>query len=325
MRTICIDYDGLLFKACCAVEERGILVKHTSGLELEFKNRTEFYGHWKRKNGGWLALNKEYNLEDFEIEDTRVVEPLENALALLKRQIIAIKDVLEADVYYGYYSGQGNFRKDICTLLPYKGNRKDMVLPLHLQDARDYLFKHHNGKPSKDVEPDDLVTTDMFTAIKAKEDFIGVVFEKDYLGCDGDWYYPDTGEIVSVSGFGRLHRTEKGVKGEGRLWKYFQCCFADSSDNYYANCFSEVSNGEVTVYNTLKDCKNDKEAFECMKLHFQKLYPKAITISNWKGDSFEIDWLYVMQEMFNMAHLQRWKDDRIDVKSVFNKLGVSLE
>ena len=80
----------------------------------------------------------------------------------------------------------------------------------------------------------------------------------------------------------------------------------------------------MTVYNTLKDCKDDKEAFECMKLHFQKLYPESITVSNWKGDSVEIDWLYVMQEMFNMAHLQRWKDDRINVRDVFNKLGIEI-
>lgn len=324
MRKICIDYDGLLFKACCAVEERGIIAKHNSGFEQEFKTRTEFYGNWRKKNGGWLALHPEYKLEEFEIEDTRVVEPIENALSLLKRQISAIVENLGADSYYGYYSGSGNFRKDICTLLPYKGNRKDMILPYHLEEAKHYLAKHHNAQASVMSEPDDLVNSDMYSALKSKQDFIGVIFEKDYMGCDGDWYYPDEGVIKRVRGFGRLYRNEKGVKGEGRMWKYFQVCSFDTADNYAANCFSDKKNGEVFVYNALKDCKNDTEAFLAMKEHFQYLYPEPKEITNWKGDTFMIDWFYVMNEMFQLAHLRRWKDDTIDLREAFQGLKIEI-
>jgi len=324
LKTICIDYDGLLFKACCAVEERSIIVKHKTGFEKQFKNRTEFYGHHKKKSGGWLALNKEYNLEEFEIEDTRTVEPVEHALGLLKRQIESIVSNLEADKYYGYISGEGNFRKDICTLLPYKGNRKDLITPFHLDAAKEYLKKYHNAIASNAREPDDCVTTDMYSAIKKKENFIGVVFEKDYLGCDGTWYWPDNGELKVISGFGELHREDTGVKGTGRLWKYFQCALGDSSDHYYAACFSDQKNGEVSVYNKLKDCTNDKEAFEAMKEHFMYLYPEPKVITNWKGDTFEIDWLYVMQEMFYLAHLERWEGDRIDVRKCFKNLGIKI-
>lgn len=325
MRKICIDYDGLLFKSCCAVEQRSIIVKHKSGFEREFKTRTEFYGNWRKKNGGWLSQNTEYSLDDFEIEDTRVVEPVENALALLKRQINSAVDTLNAEKYYGYYSGRGNFRKDICTLLPYKGNRKDMLLPYHLDEAKEYLKKHHSGIPSENCEPDDLVNIDMYSALKSKADFLGVVFEKDYMGCDGEWFYPDEGLIRSIKGFGKLNKTEKGVKGEGRLWKYFQVCFSDTSDNYAANCFSEMKNGEVFVYNALKDCKNDVEAFEAMKKHFLYLYPEPKVITNWHNESFQIDWFYVMNEMFQLAHLQRWKDDKVNLRQTFERLGVSID
>lgn len=324
MKTICFDYDGLLFKACCAVEKRGIIAKHKSGVDREFKTRTEFYGNYRKKNGGWLALNSEYSLEDFEIEDTREVEPLENALALIKRQILAVVDNLDAEKYYGYYSGQGNFRKEICTLLPYKGNRKDMVLPYHLDEAKQYLFKHHNGIASQDNEPDDLLNIDMYSSLKKKENLVGVVYEKDYLGCDGNWYYPDEGAIKKIRGFGRLYKTEKGIKGTGRMWKYFQVSWQDSADNYFANCFSEQKNGEVFVYNALKDCKNDTEAFLAMKDHFRYLYPEPKVITNWRNESFEIDWFYVMREMFDLAHLQRWPGDRIDLRKAFKGLGVEI-
>ena len=324
MTTLCFDYDGLLFKACCAVEERSILVTHKSGFQKDFKTRTEFYGNWRKKNGGWLSLNPEYKLEDFEIEDVRKVEPLENALALLKTQIQAVVDNFKTTKYYGYYSGEGNFRKDIATLLPYKGNRTGMVLPYHLQDAKEYLHKYHNAKASKGCEPDDLVNTDMHSALKNKKDLIGIVFEKDYLGCDGDWYYPNEGKLKKIRGFGKLYRTDNGVKGEGRLWKYFQVCYADLSDNYIANCFSEHKNGEVFVYNNLKDCKDDKEAFIAMKKHFQYLYPEPKQVTNWKGDTFEIDWFYVMNEMFQLAHLRRSDKDVVDLKVAFDKVGVEI-
>jgi hypothetical protein len=35
-----------------------------------------------------------------------------------------------------------------------------------------------------------------------------------------------------------------------------------------------------------------------------------------------IDWQYVMQEMFNMAHMHRWKDDYINVGKVIEKMGI---
>ena len=56
--------------------------------------------------------------------------------------------------------------------------------------------------------------------------------------------------------------------------------------------------------------------------HFKYLYPSPKVITNWKGDTFEIDYLYVMQEMFNMAHLHRWEDDFVNVEDVVKNLGV---
>lgn len=320
----CFDYDGLLFKACCAVERRYIIVTHIDGFQKEFNTRTEFYGHWKSKSGGWLSTEPQYKLEDFTIEDLKEVEPLENALALLKQMIHSTVDNLMADDYYGYVAGFGNFRKDICTLLPYKGNRVDYVPPYHLSSAKDYLIVNHNARLSNNLESDDLCCTDMYRSLKEKSNLIGVVFEKDYLGCEGNWYYPDTNTHLSIRGFGGLTRESKKITGTGRMFKYLQICSSDKADNYEASCFSDKRNGEVKAFNVLKDCKNDKEAFLAMKEHFLWLYPEPKEVTNWKGDTFVIDWLYVMQECFDMAHLQRWKDDRVDIKQVFEKLGVNL-
>ena len=56
MIKLCFDFDWLLYEAACSVEERYIKVKHIpSKRKFEFKTATEFYGHWSKKNGGWIA------------------------------------------------------------------------------------------------------------------------------------------------------------------------------------------------------------------------------------------------------------------------------
>lgn len=326
MTKLIFDYDWVVFKASCAVENRFVNVLNKKTNEtLIFKNRTEVYGNWRKKDGGWLSLQEDLSIDDLEITDDREVEDLSHAIQIAKTIIKDVIDKTGANEYYGYVSGEGNFRKDICTLLPYKGQREIQISPLHRKDVADYLIKYHKAIPTINKEPDDAVTSDMYSALKSKESVIAAINEKDYYGCDGNWWHYDLEKLVKIRGFGNLERNSKGeVKGQGRIWKYFQVSSQDLSDNYAAACFSDNKNGQVAVYKRLKDCIDDKDAFAAMKEHFQYLYPEPKEITNWKGDTFTIDWLYVMQEMFLMAHLQRWEDDKIDVKQVFKKLGVEL-
>lgn len=326
MDMLVFDYDWVVFKAACAVENRFVKVLNKkSNEEFIFKNRTEVYGDWRKKAGGWLATQEGLTLDDLEITDDRELEDVSHAIQIAKTIVQGVCEKLGVEDYYGYVSGEGNFRKDICTLLPYKGTRENMITPAYRKEVTDYLIKHHNAILVNGKEPDDAVTTDMFTALRNKESIVAAINEKDYYGCDGNWWHYDLDKLVKVRGFGYLERNEKGdVKGQGRLWKYFQVSFSDTSDNYAANCFSNKKNGQVAVFNRLKDCKNDNEAFLAMKEHFQYLYPEPKVITNWRGDTFEIDWFYVLQECFNMAHLQRWEDDRVDLKSVYASLGVEI-
>lgn len=326
MTKLVIDYDWIVFKAACIVEKRFItVINKSTNEELRFDTRTDFYGRDRKKSGGWLSKQADLTLDDFEIIDDREVEPLKNALQVAKNIINDLCTKFNTYDYYGYVSGEGNFRKDICTLLPYKGQRQTMVAPVYREEIAKYVIKHHNAISTVNCEPDDMLVTDMYLALKDKQELIGCIAEKDYMGCDGNWYNYNDDELIKVRGFGKLWRNDKGdVKGYGRLWKYFQISWQDSSDNYFANCFSDKKNGQVQVFNRLVDCKNDKEAFLAMKDHFLDLYPEPKIITNWRGDTFKIDWLYVLQEMFLMAHLHRWKDDFVNVRNIYINYGVEL-
>ena len=127
-------------------------------------------------------------------------------------------------------------------------------------------------------------------------------------------------------GLGQIKRDEKGkVRGWGRLHFYWQVMASDSSDNFAAACMSDMKWGDVKAFNLLKDCTTDKQAFEALVLGYKTLYPQPKTITGWRGDEIEIDFLYVLQENFTLAKMLRTADEEpTDVKSVLQKLKVNF-
>lgn len=60
--------------------------------------------------------------------------------------------------YYVYLTGKGNFRFDIAKSHEYKGNRKSVEKPIHLQHVREYLVTKHGAIVSEGEEADDLIS-----------------------------------------------------------------------------------------------------------------------------------------------------------------------
>lgn len=331
MRAV-IDLDFVKYAIASVGEERTIEVTHiSSGKKKSFKTRTEFYGHHAKKAGGWLAETNKlrveqgqplFLVEDFLIEDKQTIsEPIENILHSAKMMVDSALEKSGATSFTAF-SGKGDsFRVELSTLLKYKGNRDGMVRPLQLDEVTDYLNRKYSAHIITGIEVDDAVTIETYND---KDSFI-IGVDKDYYSA-GTMFFntnrPEEG-IVDCSGFGRLWEDEKKkIRGVGRLFKYWQVLSDDTSDNYAANCFSEVKWASKSAYKALKDCTNDTEAFVALKDSFQLLYPEPKIVTGWRGNEIEIDWLYVMQECFNMAHMLRWQGDKVDVWKVMNKLGV---
>lgn len=340
MSTALFDYDPILYTAGSVGETRTVKIVHRqSGDEYEFDTRTMFWGHWKKKAGGWLG---EYNKgsdsprlpEEFDITDIQVAEPIENCLHTVKRMINATCEAVGTKSYYGY-SGKGKvFREDISTILKYKGNRDNLLRPLHLDSLKEYLVKHHNCDIVTKIEADDACSIDSTNAykkwLKTKSDadkYVLCFVDKDYFQTDGHLYNTNTQDgICSYGGFGWLKPNAKGeIKGRGRMWLFQQVLSLDASDNYCANSASDMRWGEKKAYELLKDSTTDKQAFEALVLGYKTLYPQPKTITGWRGDEIEIDWLYVLQENFNLAKMLRSADEEpTDVKSVLQKLKVNF-
>jgi hypothetical protein len=330
---------------------------------MEFANKTALYGHHKKKEGGWVAEENEklgndyWKVVDFDIVEAQrprpfkikgvdpfsgeqnnsldyFITPWEGAKKIMDDKVAAICKKLGTTEYIGFTGTGDVFRHDLCTLLKYK-DRDDLMKPLLLKKMKEYVCERHSTTLVRGLEADDHVAITVLEGYNkwlagGKKDcdkVVGIAEDKDSDGCTGWWYNPskDTAPRL-IEGLGKLWLNDKGdVKGVGRLWLYFQVGSSDATDNYFANCFSDVSWGPKSAYKELKDCASDKEAFAALVRIFKKLYPEKKVVEGCKGP-VEIDAIYVMQECFTMAKMLRTVDEPVtDVKAVMDKLGVSYE
>lgn len=338
--TLCFDYDFLLYQAACVTEKSQIkAINKITSEEFTFKSRTELWGHWKNKSGGWLAeINKSrtspYTPEDFLIEDFKETEPIENSIYVLNQSIKKICAELDTNKYYGYTGRGDTFRSRIATLQEYKGNRTELIKPTHLEDLKDYVERKHNAVIVRDLEADDYCSMDAWYCFKnysktgnLKDKLINVAVDKDAKGVTSFLFNPNKMfEPQRIEGLGTIYRLDVGVapeiEGYGRAYLYFQIASGDVADNYNPACFSDSKAGSITAFNALSGCSTDRQYWQALVHYYKKLYPEKKTITNFRDDTFEIDWLYVLQEITDLAHMKRWEDDRLVVKDILDKLEV---
>ena len=322
------DLDFVKYAVASKGEKRSIKAYHPiSGDEFSCATRTELWGHYLKKNKGLLAEfnlknGTEYRAEDLVVIDIQEPEPfslVSNAVDGMFRKIMY---QLKTKNYSAYIGEGKSFRVERSTILEYKGQRKDTLKPLHLEEVSNHLIKKYSPEVVTYYEADDRVVMDAYR----NKDKCVIGVDKDYFGCDVLFFNANQVDkgIQDCSGLGSLYLNAKGeVKGIGRMFFYHQVLSGDSSDNYKANSANpEYEWGDKSSYKLLKDCKTDKEALEAIKQGYQLIYPEPRIISGWKGDEIEVDWLYCAEENFQMARMLRWENDVVSLKDVMTKFGV---
>lgn len=323
-----IDMDLYKYHVAAAGESRSVLVTHrASGKEMEVKTRTEFYGHYLKKDGGILAeLNSKrqspFAWDEFDYTDLQVAEPLENVLYTARVMVEKDLEACGAKEYIAYMGVGDSFRLGRSTLLQYK-DRGHLLKPLLLQEVSDYLQIKFQAELVTDIEADDAIVMECYRDPTK----FAVIEDKDAWGQPmnvWDRNRRDRG-IVDCNKFGSIFLDNKDyVRGEGRLFLYWQVAYGDTTDNYKANCFSEKRWGEKAAYHALKGCQNDAEALTVIRDIYQGLYPEPKIVTGWRGDQIEIDWRYVAQEIWDMARMLRWRGDHVDLMQLMQRYGIEV-
>lgn len=315
-----IDLDLYKYTAATAGEKRTVLVTHrSSGRSREFNNRTEFYGHWKKKEGGWLAeVNKKrtspFMPDEFDYTDIQTPDKLENVLYSAKSLVERDLEACGAESYKGFIGVGESFRVGLSTLQEYKGERPNLK-PFYLQEVTDYLAKRYRAEFVADIEADDAVVIECYN----NPNNFCLIEDKDYWGTPINVWdrNQQSRGIVDCKKFGHLYLDAKDkVRGEGRIFLYFQTLSADKVDCYSASVFSDKRWGDKSAYKALVDCKTDEEALEALVSSYKYLYPEPKVVQGWRGEDIEIDWHYVANENFNMARMLRWKGDSLTFDEV---------
>lgn len=328
--TSIIDLDYVKYSAASVGEKRSITVIHkASGREKEFNTRTEFCGRDKAKSGGWLGeLNTKrespFSVDEFEIMDVQTPEPVDHVLQIAKTQVENDLKKLGTTKYKAFLGTGDSFRVELSTLLKYKNNRKDMLRPLHMDAVTEYLGRKFKAEIVQGLEVDDRCVQECY---KQPNNVIQGL-DKDYYSSPNNYFNvnrPEEG-IIECDQFGKLWLTDKGdVRGVGRMHLYWQIASNDTSDNYAANCFSDIKWAGKSAYKALVECTTDTEAWIKLKEVFTLLYPEEKTVLGWRNEPIQVTWDYVLNECFMMARMVKVKNENINAYNMMDEYGVNYE
>lgn len=163
-------------------------------------------------DGDIIAYRAAFSTEQMGLSDTKAkVDDL--------IEFILDKTVLFPEIgldYVVYLTGKGNFRHDIAKSHVYKGNRKSVQKPRHLQTARDHMESKYKAIISKGEEADDLIAMEA-----ARLDYKACVasIDKDMLQIPCWHFNIVRGDYLKVEPFG-------GIK-----FFYKQILTGDRADN----------------------------------------------------------------------------------------------
>ena len=190
-------------------------------------------------DGDIIAYRAAFSTEQMGASDTR--RKVDDLI-----QFILDSTVLFPEIgldYVVYLTGKGNFRDSIAKSHPYKGNRKSVQKPRHLQTARDHMESEYQAIISKGEEADDLIAKEA-----ARLDYHACVasIDKDMLQIPCWHFNIVRGDYLKVEPYG-------GIK-----FFYTQILTGDTADNIVG--LWKV--GPVKAKKILEDAETEEELWD---------------------------------------------------------------
>ena len=145
-----VDGDVLKYRCGFAAQKKSYLV-YMDGTHVPVQ---EFKG--KKEAVAWTNARPQYT---WSIEPHLNVEPVQNALMMVRISIQAAVDRCGSGRTEVYLSGKHNYRKDMYP--EYKANRKDEK-PVHFEAIHNYLIRKWKACVVEDIEADDALGIEQY-------------------------------------------------------------------------------------------------------------------------------------------------------------------
>lgn len=207
-RFLVIDGDELVYKASFGAQYKEFYINFGEG-------RTQGPFQSKADAAEWLGDD-----EAESIDENIVVMPEDKAVKNLDDAIKSTKALVNPSHTQIFLTGGGNFRDEVATLQPYKGNRVDFQKPHYHGLMREMLIDKYKAKTIEGMEADDALSITAWQHRFRPRGWEVVISTQDK-------------DLNMVPGL--RHHPRKGVReilwAEARLSFFKQLLTGDSTDN----------------------------------------------------------------------------------------------
>lgn len=341
-----VDLDTVLFRSAKSCQEDYIIVKHKeTGEEFEFSGVQKFYGTKpSTKDGGWIGdQNKKrlekglepYKFDMFTItEHARLVgspeEVIKNALEQIDYSVGRIKKHSQAEDYKLCIGGEGNWRYDYATILPYKGQRK--AKPLMFLEVKEAFIKKYKKK---------VIIVDKMEV----DDYLGIIGFKNYQNFvkTKEWLYvlsfidkdlkmilsphfnydkPEDGISVTTPVDSARHFCSQILSGDKTTDNILglPSLTRDIQDKYNLRKCKGI--GKDTAYKLVNNL-SIKECFElvieCYKAYYGEAKKEFI---DFRGTHHLYNWLDYLKENARLLWMMRFEDEEYNIEDTFKRLKI---
>lgn len=209
-------------------------------------------------------------------EMVRSVDYENIALHNTKTTIDAIIDRFPINPYRVFIHKKGNYRYDVATLRPYKGNRDPNHKPKYFKEISQYIVDKYNAIEVEGIESDDALG--IYQCGSKWGSTVICSNDKDMLTIPGFHYNWVKGELVEVS------------PEEADMMFYWQMLVGDSSDNIPG--ITRV--GPKTATKMLTPCTSAEDAKRVVQEAYKKEY----------GDK----WEFAYREIGTLLYIRRYEN-----------------
>lgn len=225
-----------------------------------------------------------------EVSELVEAEPLEHALALCKRSIIAVEEAMERegvdfDRLELWLTGKGNFREQVATIKGYKANRIGIPKPVHYKAIRRYMRERWGAQVTKGYEADDALS--IISYQHSHENVVLCSQDKDLSNVPGRHYNARK----------RLWRTI--TKEQAMLHFYRQLVTGDTVDNIMGVWRAGKAKAEKVLYEGL----SEMEMYERVR----ELYTASLEVAGCPYVEMGAD--AALLENARLLHLLRHEED----------------
>jgi len=254
---------------------------------------------YKKELDEWVSS---VGLVDYKAVKDAEVGPVAHALGNAKELIKKILLRTGADEYQLYLTGKGNFRDEIATIKPYKGNRDSSHKPHHYDSLIRYLTENWGAITVEGIEADDAMSTEQMRchigSLSAEFGITKYLFE-ELKNFGTTCIATIDKDLDMVPGW--HYNWNKDVKyfideETAITWFYAQLIMGDQTDNIQGI----PGAGKAKAKNTLMSCDTEEDMYWAVLDLYQAYYstlgmkPMTALLENarllWMRREEGVDW-----------------------------------